>query len=1670
MNASTTNMIYPSYIFERQLRQTDVKPFILSNAFVAAAMVRLSGLLLGYRSKADRILHDLQYSQPTISGRQFLSVYSIKQRAFRRRIKIVKNISLLVALKQKLKRPDLKNKRVSFYTNFCSFEKEAFWGFTKNIDLTPGVLQSSEGEEAYDSFALADVIRDPLEELTASEHGDIPDVLPYHYGEQPMELSDLEKTSNFPIAKAFFETEFWKGFEVTQIAIRTLQRARDTRDVILALAQWYNAYTGKTVASLALKVIDRITDFVKSFSTNEEGSVQADENPFRRFRNMMMHIDSYQEHPIVVRLRGIMHYILSFSILERFGISYDSLWFTQAEIEASKATYSTHCGFVMVVVEGAAYIAERVYDCASEGCWSSILHNSASYGKWADEVYQIKEDSHKLHNPEACGIDYHSFIERLRLSCEQGENILKYSCDLTKNSRVTVQRLLSEVRLIQASELTKKAARQTRESPFTFLLYGGSSVGKSTLSDLLFYAMAKAHDLPSGDEFRYQRTFSDDYYSGFTSAVWFLLLDELAAANPDLQDDNSVKEIQQIINNAAFVPPQADLADKGKTPCRPKVVMGTTNVKRLHASIYYSNALAIARRFNFTITVTVKKKYSIDPTQKPFMRMLDPAKMPKTPGIPDVWTFTVERTVARMAGNKQDFDFVRAVEKDIDIFGLIQFLCHESKKHFEIQERITASKEIYKDISMCKVCYRTDNCICEVQSQFVEEIVDTSLKAVIILFFLTLTHVLYRIKIWLGSSSVSEIVTRSLTNTARTCISDAMAAPREVINKRLIESSDYLADLRQKICSLNTTAANKINMERRKVVEYMRRVGSKMQQSRIKNPLLYGLISFIPTVVVGWKTYQYLMKSQEIQTSWDEGSSLNYKDEKPNPWYRDDYVPEKFQVGRLSSSWKSLPREQVIQEVATNCFNCIVRRTKEDGSILRADCRLLCVVGHVYVTNAHSMHFSGESLELTLAFRPTNTGLGSSFKYTLFKRDCHFVEDRDLVFFRLDSIPPRKRLVDLFPTRSFKTVCSGVLINRSETGVVTTQSIQALKDGQCTLFTPSLPCVFGVSEYDTVMGDCGSTMLGFTPSGPVLLGIHVQGGKNCVVGSARIYREDITEAIMALGGSEIQASTPDLKDAGGNEQIVSELHHKSTFRFIDEGVCSVYGSFAGFRAKSKSNVVPTLIAKAVQARGYPIETGAPMMNSWIPWRKGALDITGQTFNVSRNDALICAKAFAADVIRRLDASQFEEMIVLSNDIALNGQPGVKFIDKMNRNTSMGFPWRSKKSNFLSQPEVYEDWQDYVRFDDSFYLRVDKIIANYRSGKRHMPVYIMHLKDEPRALEKVKEGSTRIFGGAPADWSFVMRKYLLAFVRVVQNNKYIFEAAPGTNATSYEWDEMYHYLTTFGTGRMIAGDFSKYDKRMSGTWILAAFEFITIILREAGWSDEDICVVHGLAEDTAFPLCDFNGDLVEFWGSNPSGHPLTVIINCIAHSLYFRYVWLKVGNNLSEFQDYVHLMTYGDDDVANISSEVVNYNHTIIQEELGKIGVKYTMADKESKSVPFLEMKDIVFLQRAWRYEPELGSHLAALNEKSISKMLTMCIPSKVVCPEQYAVDILQNALREYFFHGRDAFEKHKAVFLDVISEVKLENYFEEFPDYDVLKLQYLEDCKEVWPEGRCPLC
>jgi hypothetical protein len=211
-------------------------------------------------------------------------------------------------------------------------------------------------------------------------------------------------------------------------------------------------------------------------------------------------------------------------------------------------------------------------------------------------------------------------------------------------------------------------------------------------------------------------------------------------------------------------------------------------------------------------------------------------------------------------------------------------------------------------------------------------------------------------------------------------------------------------------------------------------------------------------------------------------------------------------------------------------------------------------------------------------------------------------------------------------------------------------------------------------------------------------------------------------------------------------------------------------------------------------------------------------------------------------------------------------------------------------------------------------------------------------------------------------------------------------------------------------------------------------------------------------DTAFPLVDFNGDLIQFFGSNPSGHPLTVIINGLANSLYMRYCYYQTNPNkeCSSFKKNVALMTYGDDNIMGVSKSVDWFNHTTIQETLKTIGITYTMADKDSESIPYVSLKDVSFLKRTWRFDEDLDCYLAPLELASIHKMLTVNVRSKTIPAEEQSIATITSALGEWFFYGKEEYNARRQDMIHVIEMCDLNAWLQKssIPTWDMLKMRF----------------
>jgi len=157
------------------------------------------------------------------------------------------------------------------------------------------------------------------------------------------------------------------------------------------------------------------------------------------------------------------------------------------------------------------------------------------------------------------------------------------------------------------------------------------------------------------------------------------------------------------------------------------------------------------------------------------------------------------------------------------------------------------------------------------------------------------------------------------------------------------------------------------------------------------------------------------------------------------------------------------------------------------------------------------------------------------------------------------------------------------------------------------------------------------------------------------------------------------------------------------------------------------------------------------------------------------------------------------------------------------------------------------------------------------------------------------------------------------------------------------------------------------------------------------------------------------------------------------------------------------MTYGDDNIMGVSKNAPWFNHTAIAGTLDTYGVKYTMAEKDAESVPYINISETSFLKRKWVFSDDLERYLCPLEEDSIIKSLMIWVPSKTICAEQQSIAIMNSAVMEYFFYGKKKFIEKRAFFLEMVSDLQLELYYEgnEFPTWELLVERYKQSSKNV---------
>nr|ABC69251.1 polyprotein [Enterovirus A71] len=226
-------------------------------------------------------------------------------------------------------------------------------------------------------------------------------------------------------------------------------------------------------------------------------------------------------------------------------------------------------------------------------------------------------------------------------------------------------------------------------------------------------------------------------------------------------------------------------------------------------------------------------------------------------------------------------------------------------------------------------------------------------------------------------------------------------------------------------------------------------------------------------------------------------------------------------------------------------------------------------------------------------------------------------------------------------------------------------------------------------------------------------------------------------------------------------------------------------------------------------------------------------------------------------------------------------------------------------------------------------------------------YSTYVKDELRAIDKIKKGKSRLIEASSLNDSVYLR---MTFGHLYE----AFHANPGTvtgSAVGCNPDVFWSKLPILLPGSLFAFDYSGYDASLSPVW----FRALEIVLREIGYSEDAVSLIEGINHTHHV----YRNKTYCVLGGMPSGCSGTSIFNSMINNIIIRTLLIKTFKGID--LDELNMVAYGDDVLAS-------YPFPIDCLELARTGKEYgltmTPADK-SPCFNEVTWENATFLKRGF---------------------------------------------------------------------------------------------------------
>ncbi|APG77912.1 hypothetical protein [Changping earthworm virus 1] len=390
--------------------------------------------------------------------------------------------------------------------------------------------------------------------------------------------------------------------------------------------------------------------------------------------------------------------------------------------------------------------------------------------------------------------------------------------------------------------------------------------------------------------------------------------------------------------------------------------------------------------------------------------------------------------------------------------------------------------------------------------------------------------------------------------------------------------------------------------------------------------------------------------------------------------------------------------------------------------------------------------------------------------------------------------------------------------------------------------------------------------------------------------------------------------------------------------------------------------------------------------------------------------------------------------------AINGNDNG--LEPLNMKTGCGYlahyGWKKGKTQFFDQLPTPVDCRQIYGFSDkantcriqilgnkTFTEHLDYCDEEIQNARTFTHLWVSTTKDELRHEDKVEKGKVRIFEQPSLEYVLLFRKYFGDFLGwYKQRPGFKFYHGIGIDKEAV-WGHFAQGFLSVGS-EAHAFDYSNWD----GSVAPEGFEFFLDVTDHFYGSDTaERNARHTLVRMLRDSYHIFGGRLYRTTQGNKSGNPATDVFNSIVNSFVMMTTFVTCQKldqrqaDLSEFDEKVRMLTYGDDLALAVRPDVAGYFHGKQIAALTEVmGYKITSADKKSEIPKTIPFEEVTFLKTPFVYSEEDDLWLAPLPECEIYKELKYA-PKNVIGDLNDLKQRVKVTQRFFAHHGKKRFQK-----------------------------------------------